>query len=64
MHQCQFWSLNAIVGPNRVRLHFEPENVNFLDFKCQFRAFGSGFEHFEVQKMLQRDHISLKKINK
>jgi hypothetical protein len=45
---------HLIVGPNRVILHFEPESVNFEDFKCQFMAFGSGFEHFQVQKTLQR----------
>jgi hypothetical protein len=33
-------------------LHFEPENVNFLDFNSQFMAFGRRFERFEVRKIV------------
>jgi hypothetical protein len=48
-----------IVGPNRVILQFEPENVNSYDFKCQFMAFGSGFECFEMQKTLRNFNLFL-----
>jgi hypothetical protein len=51
--RCRQLYCHLIVDPNQVILHFEPENINFQDFKCQFMAFGSGFERFEVQKNLQ-----------
>jgi hypothetical protein len=31
-------------------LPYIPENQQFYDFRYQFRAFGSRFEHFKVKK--------------
>jgi hypothetical protein len=51
----EFWCLKIELGHwyCHIYIHIYTWKSQFYDFRYQFRAFGSIFEHFKVQKMLQ-----------